>query len=210
MRHWLPAVLGTAALALQLGMARADDVRRETVKFAPGASSAKFAGRFKGYDSVEYTLGAEAGQRLTVTFKARGGASYFNVLAPGNPEALAEPIEHSLGASQNVVADLAGIERRTQRPMQPQIHAERPVRQPANLADHRAQVVRRDVETGQHTQSAGATHLGHELGTGNRAHAGLDDRVFDPEQIAQRRAERHRRASPEYCGLDSAAPYSRR
>ncbi|MEJ1937054.1 hypothetical protein WDZ92_43230, partial [Nostoc sp. NIES-2111] len=88
MRYRLIAALGAAALLLQLGAARADEVRRETVRFAPGATSATFTSRFKGYDSVEYTLGAEAGQRLTVTFRARGGAAYFNVLAPGNPEAL--------------------------------------------------------------------------------------------------------------------------
>jgi hypothetical protein len=82
------AVLALSAMLLPSGAARADDVRRETVRFASGASSATFTGRFKGYDSVEYTLGAEAGQKLTVSFKARGGASYFNVLAPGNPEAL--------------------------------------------------------------------------------------------------------------------------
>lgn len=82
------AALAVLGIVLSLAGAAADEIRRETVRFAPGKSSATLSSRFKGYDSVEYTLSAEAGQRLTVVFKSRGGAAYFNVLAPGNPEAL--------------------------------------------------------------------------------------------------------------------------
>jgi hypothetical protein len=87
MQRLVFAALGAIGLAWTTHAA-ADEIRRETVRFAPGKTSATSSSRFKGYDSVEYTLAAEAGQRLTVTFKARGGAPYFNVLAPGNPEAL--------------------------------------------------------------------------------------------------------------------------
>ena len=75
--------------------------------------------------------------------------------------------------------------------MQPEIDTERAVGQLADAADHRAEVVGRHVETGEDAEPPGATHFGHELGAGDGAHARLDDRVVDPEEIAQRRAKCH-------------------
>lgn len=37
----------------------------------------------EGYGSVEYRVGARAGQRMTVDLKATNGSAYFNLFAPG-------------------------------------------------------------------------------------------------------------------------------
>jgi hypothetical protein len=63
--------------------ALAGDIRSEAVRFAPGASSTVINGRIVGRESVSYTIGAEAGQVMTVRLNASNTATYFNVYAPG-------------------------------------------------------------------------------------------------------------------------------
>ena len=74
------AILSTTAFA--------DDVKRERVKFETGASEATLKARIKGYDSYEYTLGAKAGQVMTISFKTDNRSNYFNIVPPGGNEAL--------------------------------------------------------------------------------------------------------------------------
>lgn len=64
----------------------ADTLRTERVAFKQGASSTVIEGRIKGYETVDYVLGARAGQRMDVSLKTRHGATYFNLLAPGENE----------------------------------------------------------------------------------------------------------------------------
>jgi len=59
------------------------DMRTETVHFAPGASGVTIQGRITGYESVAYRIGAEAGQRMVISFAPSNLATYFNVLGPG-------------------------------------------------------------------------------------------------------------------------------
>ncbi|MGD9603218.1 MAG: hypothetical protein AB7V59_15520 [Gammaproteobacteria bacterium] len=61
----------------------ADDIRVERVQFKKGASGAVIEASIKGYETVDYVLGARAGQTMTVTLDTRHGATYFNLLAPG-------------------------------------------------------------------------------------------------------------------------------
>ncbi|MBS0562483.1 MAG: hypothetical protein JSR21_20745 [Proteobacteria bacterium] len=85
-RGWAAAFLLSAALACS---ASADDpVRRETVRFAKGATAATLHGTVRGYGTADYTLRAKAGQTMTVTMKTTNLASYFNVLPPGSDAAI--------------------------------------------------------------------------------------------------------------------------
>ncbi|MCA3574496.1 MAG: hypothetical protein IOC86_11315 [Aestuariivirga sp.] len=61
----------------------ADEVVRERMSFAAGATSATAKSTVKGYASHEYTVGASAGQIMTVTLEAANKSTYFNVWAPG-------------------------------------------------------------------------------------------------------------------------------
>lgn len=71
----LTAILAMAAQA-------ADKVTTVPVQFAKGTQSTAVKGTFKGYDSINYTLVAKAGQTMTVNISGSSNAN-FNVFAPG-------------------------------------------------------------------------------------------------------------------------------
>lgn len=81
-----------------------DTVTQVPVHFAKGASSAVLQGRFSGYDSVRYTLGAKARQSMTVRIKGSRNAN-FNVFAPGASTALGGG---SVGSDWNAVLPASG------------------------------------------------------------------------------------------------------
>lgn len=69
----------------------ADKVTVVPVQFAKGAQSATVKGTFKGYDSINYTLVAKAGQTMSVTISGSSNAN-FNVYAPGAVPGQAEAL----------------------------------------------------------------------------------------------------------------------
>ncbi len=89
-------VVALAAMA-SVTVAQGQGIREERVSFKPGASSATLQGSIKGDATVDYVLGARAGQTMTVTMKTAHGANYFNVLPPGSDAAIA--IGSNLGNS---------------------------------------------------------------------------------------------------------------
>jgi len=62
------------------------DIRTERVKFTKGANSAVVEASIKGYETVDYVLGAKTGQYMNVSLGTKHGATYFNILAPGENE----------------------------------------------------------------------------------------------------------------------------
>lgn len=87
MKRFLFACMAAAAALLAVP-AHADKVSRVDVRFATGSSATSYNGSVRGYDTVEYRLGARAGQAMAVTFRARNPSAYFNVTAPGRDTAL--------------------------------------------------------------------------------------------------------------------------
>jgi len=88
---------GVVALALMLtfagvspslypGSAAASDTRTERIQFAKGATSATVEGRIKGYETVDYLVGAREGQSANISLGTKHGATYFNILAPGETD----------------------------------------------------------------------------------------------------------------------------
>jgi hypothetical protein len=78
---------GAAVLAsLLLPAAGALAQRVETVRFAHGASAATIDGTIRGDESIDYTLGARAGQAMSVRFEPSHPACYFNLLPPGSSD----------------------------------------------------------------------------------------------------------------------------
>jgi hypothetical protein len=63
--------------------AQAQDMRSEPVRFAPGATGTTLSDRITGSESVVYTIGAEAGQRMQIRLTSDNLATYFNVYPPG-------------------------------------------------------------------------------------------------------------------------------
>lgn len=90
MRLHLGLCWGALALGLLLSpvppAAHADEIKTERVHFKKGASAATLSGHIKGYNSVDYVLGAKAGQTMSVKMTTKSTASFFNVLPPGSDE----------------------------------------------------------------------------------------------------------------------------
>lgn len=78
-------ILTVLAAASALGQG----IRQERVSFKAGTSSATITGSLKGDQTVDYLLGARAGQTMRVNLKTSNGACYFNVLPPGSEAAIA-------------------------------------------------------------------------------------------------------------------------
>lgn len=80
------AVLALLWLAIS-PLVEAGEMKTRAVQFAKGHSSVTIKGKIKGYEAIDYTLRAKAGQTLSVTLKTGNGANYFNVLPPGRNDA---------------------------------------------------------------------------------------------------------------------------
>ena len=80
------AVLAAAFAIAPLGASLADDIRTEKVQFDAGESQATVEGSIKGYETVDYVLGASGGQTMTVNMQTDNLSSYFNILAPGEAD----------------------------------------------------------------------------------------------------------------------------
>jgi hypothetical protein len=83
MKCFMAAVLAFVGVATAIA---ADDIRTERVHFKKGANSAVVEGSIKGYQTVDYVLGAQKGQTMNVSMATKHGATYFNILAPGQNE----------------------------------------------------------------------------------------------------------------------------
>ncbi|WP_209297793.1 g-type lysozyme inhibitor [Aeromonas jandaei] len=89
MKRSIMAALLTLAMAA--GAQAADKVTTVPVQFAKGAHSAEVKGTFAGYDTINYTLVAKAGQTMTVGISGSSNAN-FNVFAPGAVPGQAEAL----------------------------------------------------------------------------------------------------------------------
>lgn len=88
-RNFLSAVIALSVLLISPHVFAKDEVRTERVQFKKGAAEATLKNRIKGYEVVDYLLGANAGQTMSVNLKSSNGANYFNVLPPGSNAAIA-------------------------------------------------------------------------------------------------------------------------
>lgn len=86
---WSSVVLAMATLTLPPEPLLAEEIRSQRVSFKPGSSSATLKGSLQGEQTVDYVLGAKAGQTMRVNLKTDNGANYFNVLPPGSDAAIA-------------------------------------------------------------------------------------------------------------------------
>ncbi len=93
------AILFTIVLSLSLSLswpavpASADgpsqsarEIRSERVLFQKGSTGTTIRGKVAGYDIVDYIVRANSGQTIAVAMHTDSGATYFNVLAPGETE----------------------------------------------------------------------------------------------------------------------------
>jgi hypothetical protein len=81
--HLITRAACAATLACAATQALADDIRTERVQFHKGSNSATVEDSIKGYEGVDYVLGAKAGQLMNVSMATDNSANYFNIIAPG-------------------------------------------------------------------------------------------------------------------------------
>ncbi|QXW27324.1 DNA breaking-rejoining protein [Acinetobacter johnsonii] len=62
------------------------------IQFAKGAIGTTVAGSFKGYDDVQYSLRAKAGQTLNYKLTSNGNLAQINIYAPGDIPGAAEAL----------------------------------------------------------------------------------------------------------------------
>ncbi|WP_019501480.1 hypothetical protein [Pseudanabaena sp. PCC 6802] len=55
----------------------------QRVQFNPGTTSATIQASIKGYQTVDYILNVRQGQTMNVSMATKHGATYFNILEPG-------------------------------------------------------------------------------------------------------------------------------
>lgn len=79
-------LVSVATLLAAPSLLAADDIKTQPVHFAKGHSSATIKGSITGYEIIDYTLGARAGQTMSVSLKTKHRANYFNVLPPGSTD----------------------------------------------------------------------------------------------------------------------------
>ena len=74
------AIAATAALLFVPAMAK-NKVTTHQVHFAKGTTGSTIKGYVKGYDTVNYKLGAKAGQSMGIGLKS--SKAFFTIIAPG-------------------------------------------------------------------------------------------------------------------------------
>ena len=80
------ALVAAVVLSVPSLVFAGDDIRKEPIQFAAGSSSSTVSGSIKGYETVDYTLRAAAGQIMSVSLETSSLANYFNVLPPGSSD----------------------------------------------------------------------------------------------------------------------------
>ncbi|WP_447729044.1 hypothetical protein [Sphingomonas koreensis] len=81
-------ILAAASLCIVAPAVAQSPTRSERVQFPRGASSQVVRGTIRGYSSVDYIVGARAGQTLRVSMRTGNASAYFNVIAPGAQNAM--------------------------------------------------------------------------------------------------------------------------
>lgn len=64
-----------------------DSIRTERIQFKRGSTSAVVKGRIKGYETLDYLVGAREGQVMNASLATKNTSTYFNVLPPGSNDA---------------------------------------------------------------------------------------------------------------------------
>ena len=87
--RYAATICRSAAAALALLLAghpplAAQAPEKRPVQFPKGGSGVTLTGTIKGSQTIDYTLRAQAGQVMAVSFKPSNASAYFNVMAPGS------------------------------------------------------------------------------------------------------------------------------
>jgi hypothetical protein len=83
-----PLMIAAASLCVIAPAVAQTPTRSERVQFPRGATSQAVRGTIRGYSTVDYIIGARAGQTMRVGMQTNNRSTYFNVIAPGAQSAM--------------------------------------------------------------------------------------------------------------------------
>lgn len=83
-----PLMLAAASLCVVAPAIAQSPTRSERVQFPRGTASQVVRGTIRGYSTVDYIIGARAGQTMRVNMRTGNASAYFNVIAPGAQSAM--------------------------------------------------------------------------------------------------------------------------
>jgi hypothetical protein len=83
-----PLMLAAASLCIVAPAVAQSPTRSERVQFPRGASSQVVRGTIRGYSTVDYIVGARAGQTMRASMRTGNASAYFNIIAPGAQSAM--------------------------------------------------------------------------------------------------------------------------
>lgn len=83
-----PLMIAAASLCIVAPAVAQSPTRSERVQFPRGATSQAVRGTIRGYSTIDYIVGARAGQTLRVNMRSGNASAYFNVIAPGAQSAM--------------------------------------------------------------------------------------------------------------------------
>lgn len=96
-----------ASVALAGALLAQDDIQTIPIAFAPGASGAEVTNEITGYDSIDYTLDARAGQMLAAEISSANTQLYMNIIPP-DAEDEAVFVGSTSGSKAEIRLDLDG------------------------------------------------------------------------------------------------------
>ncbi len=82
------ASIAAAVAAVTIPVQAQTPPRTERVQFARGTSSVTLRGEIRGFASVDYLVGARAGQAVEISMRTSNDSAYFNVLPPRGEQAV--------------------------------------------------------------------------------------------------------------------------
>lgn len=78
-----PLMIAAASLCIVAPAIAQSPTRSERVQFPRGATTQVIRGTIRGYSTVDYIVGARAGQTMRVNMRTSNASAYFNIIAPG-------------------------------------------------------------------------------------------------------------------------------
>lgn len=82
--------IGSMSILLLAGTAASaqDAIQRQPVQFARSTSSQTIRASIRGYRTIDYVVGARAGQNMSVSLRTTNRSNFFNVLPPRGETAI--------------------------------------------------------------------------------------------------------------------------
>ncbi len=120
----------------------------------------------------------------------QGGHGLGARLRDGDPETLAEAVQHALDGQDSLIGDPGHVDGGPKLGMKPEVDAKGAVGERAHATNPLTKIVRCEIQAGEDPEPTRAADLGYQFGACDASHAGLENRILDAEHVRERGAKR--------------------